>query len=91
LTLAVEITPVTFALGTVLITAGAVVSVGGDSGSTTNRGGRPQRYSYYRCQIKFRDYNDACTNKSHRAEKVESRVWESVSDLLKDPDRLRGG
>ena len=55
----------------------------------TTRGGRLQRYSYYVCQRKIRDHNDAWTKKSHRAEKVESRVWEFASDLLKHPDRLR--
>jgi hypothetical protein len=29
--------------------------------------------------------------KNHRAEKVERAVWDFVSDLLKDPDRLRNG
>ena len=28
---------------------------------------------------------------SHRAEKVESQIWGLVSDLLKDPKRLREG
>jgi hypothetical protein len=41
------------------------------------------------CQRKIRDHNDTCTNKSHCAEKVNSRVWEFASDLLKDTDRLR--
>jgi hypothetical protein len=58
---------------------------------STNRGGTLRRYSYYVCQRKIRDHNDACTNKSHRAEKVEAHVWRFVSDLLKDPDRLRAG
>jgi site-specific DNA recombinase len=58
---------------------------------STNRGGKLRHYYYYVCQRKIRDHNDACTNKSHRAEKVESRMWEFVSDLLKDPNRLRAG
>src|SRR3712207_3761572 len=58
---------------------------------STNHGSKLQRYSYYVCQRKIRDHNDACTNRSHRAEKVEARVWRFVSDLLKDPDRLQAG
>jgi hypothetical protein len=57
----------------------------------TNRGGSLQRYFYYVCPRKMRDLNDACTNRSHRAEKAESRVWEFVSGLLKASDRLRQG
>ena len=35
---------------------------------------------------------EACPNKTgYRAEKVESLVWGFVSDLLKDPKRLREG
>ena len=34
----------------------------------------------------------ACTlRKNHRAEKVEAAVWELVSGLLKDPERIRVG
>ena len=58
---------------------------------STNRGGRKQFYFYYVCQRKKRDHKDACTNKGHRAEKVEARVWGFVSDLLKNPTRLRTG
>ena len=41
------------------------------------------------CQREIRDHNDTCTNKSHCAAKVNSRVWDFASDLLKDTDRLR--
>lgn len=35
---------------------------------------------------------ESCTaKKHHRAEKLEERVWEAVSGILKDPDRLRVG
>ena len=29
--------------------------------------------------------------KHHRAEELEARVWETVSGLLKEPERLRAG
>ena len=43
------------------------------------------------CQRKIRDHKDSCRNRSHRAEALEARVWNFVSDLLKHPDRLRAG
>jgi hypothetical protein len=58
---------------------------------STNRGGKLQRYFYYVCPRKMCDHNEACTNRSHRAEKTESRVWGFVSSLLKEPNRLRTG
>jgi hypothetical protein len=46
---------------------------------------------YYRCQ-KLLSRVDGCeSRKSHRADVVEPRVWEFVSGLLKDPERLRAG
>jgi hypothetical protein len=51
--------------------------------------GKPNHY--YRCQ-KLLSRVDGCENrKSHRADVVEPRVWEFVSGLLKDPERLRAG
>ncbi len=50
------------------------------------------RLFYYRCRKRNRDGAQACSHgKCHRAEEMESRVWDLVSGLLKDPERLRGG
>ena len=50
------------------------------------------RYSYYRCIRHRREGDEACTNgKSYRAEELERSVWEFVSRLLKDPERIREG
>jgi hypothetical protein len=47
---------------------------------------------YYRCAKRWRDGKDACPNKKTlNACKAEPRVWETVSGLLKDPERLRRG
>jgi transposase len=53
-------------------------------------------YSYYRCARLARLGKDSCpslegyrSRKNHRAEHVERLVWEFVSDLMKDPARLR--
>ena len=56
---------------------------------TRGSSGKPNHY--YRCQ-KLLSRVDGCENrKSHRADVVEPRVWEFVSGLLKDPERLRAG
>jgi site-specific DNA recombinase len=54
-------------------------------------GGR--RYFYYRCHTRGRHgVKKACANgKHHRAEGTEAAVWELISGLLKDPERLRVG
>lgn len=50
------------------------------------------RLFYYRCRKRNRDGARACLHsKCHRAEEVETRVWDLVSNLLKDPKRLRTG
>jgi site-specific DNA recombinase len=49
-----------------------------------------KRHFYYRCRQRWRHGRDACENhKMPRADKVEARVWDTVSSLLKDPDQLR--
>jgi site-specific DNA recombinase len=50
-------------------------------------------YHYYKCPKRKRHgLHDACANKKHnRAERTEAAVWELVSGLLKDPERLRIG
>jgi site-specific DNA recombinase len=50
------------------------------------------RLFYYRCRKRNRDGQEACNHsKCHRADEVEPLVWEFVSGLLKDPERLRAG
>jgi site-specific DNA recombinase len=50
------------------------------------------RRFYYRCRTRSRDGAEACSHrKCHRAEEVESRVWDLISGLLKDPERLKAG
>jgi hypothetical protein len=50
-------------------------------------------YAYYKCSRLIRFGKDGCSpdrlKTNHRAEEVERRVWEFVSDLMKDPERLR--
>jgi len=50
------------------------------------------QYGYYRCR-KYHQHGDAgCDHrKSHRADNIEAAVWEFVSSLLRNPERLRGG
>ena len=46
-------------------------------------------YFYYRCPRRLRFDKEACPNgKNHRADQAESRVWEFVSAILKDPEKL---
>ena len=53
---------------------------------------RSTRYSYYRCIKHRREGDEACVNgKSYRAEGLERSVWEFISGLLKDPERIREG
>ena len=53
---------------------------------------RSTQYSYYRCIKHRREGDEACTNgKSYRAEELERSVWEFVSGLLKDSERIRKG
>jgi site-specific DNA recombinase len=47
---------------------------------------------YYRCRKRKLEGAEGCgQRKCHRADKVEPLVWEFVSTLLKDPERLRAG
>jgi len=49
-------------------------------------------HHYYHCRNHHKNGNGACTNrKSYRAVDLEGRVWDLVSGLLKDPERLRAG
>ncbi len=45
---------------------------------------------YYRCAKRVGVGKDTCSQrKYYRADKVESQVWELVSDIMKDPEQLR--
>jgi site-specific DNA recombinase len=49
-------------------------------------------YAYYRCARKLRDGVGSCpVEYDWRAEKVEEAVWELISELMYDPQRLRNG
>jgi hypothetical protein len=62
------------------------------SHSTKAKNGRVYAYDYYRCSYRNRHSADACANsKTLRAEELEPAVWALVSDLLKEPHRLRAG
>ena len=54
---------------------------------------RGRTYFYYRCSAGAYRYGaEVCgAVKHHRAEELEARVWETISGLLKDPERLRTG
>ena len=60
---------------------------------TTHHNKRGYTYHYYRCAKRNRHgAQHACTHdKHHKAEATEGAVWELVSALLKDPERLRAG
>jgi recombinase len=50
-------------------------------------------YAYYKCARLVRNGKDGCSpdrlRTNHRAEEVERRVWEFVSELMKDPEQLQ--
>jgi hypothetical protein len=56
---------------------------------TTSTDGKA--YHYYKC-FRRSDYKrGVCEQKSLRAEPVEASVWEFVSSLFQDPQRIRAG
>ncbi|CAN5660494.1 recombinase family protein [soil metagenome] len=60
--------------------------------SVNHWNGAEVRYHYYRCPKRQRHGLEACRhNKHYRAAEVEARVWGFVSDLLRDPEKLRAG
>jgi site-specific DNA recombinase len=64
----------------------------GATNSTTIKKGRRYSYHYYYCSQRNRYGTNACTNSYRpRAGELEAPVWDLVSGLLKDPDRLRVG
>jgi hypothetical protein len=56
-----------------------------------SRNGR--RYCYYRCPKRGRrGVQKVCINgKHHRAAEAKTAVWDLISRLLKDPERVRAG
>jgi site-specific DNA recombinase len=50
-------------------------------------------YAYFKCARLIHRGKDGCcpdrVRTNHRAEEVERRIWEFVSDLMKDPEELR--
>jgi hypothetical protein len=52
----------------------------------------PRQTGYYRCGKRYRLGKQACSQgKNFRAEETETTVWEFVSGILKDPQRMRCG
>jgi site-specific DNA recombinase len=50
--------------------------------------GRTKRYHYYLCPRKAEENWSDCPNKNHRAEALEERVQEAVSQLFRDPQAI---
>jgi hypothetical protein len=47
-------------------------------------------YFYYVCKARYRKGPDVCSKMKHLpAAKLEKRVWEAISTIMKDPDQLR--
>jgi site-specific DNA recombinase len=57
----------------------------------TVTGRKKQRYFYYLCPRVRLHGQDACTQRNVRADREEPRVWEFVSGLLEDPEKVRAG
>jgi len=51
-------------------------------------------YAYYKCARLVQHGKDGCSPErlrvNHRAEEIERKVWSTLSDLMKDPEQLRG-
>jgi site-specific DNA recombinase len=76
--------------------SGGIIRCGGCGHAMSGVTAQPRkdgtRARHYRCHHRARNGAEACSNKKqHRAEKLEAQVWEEVSALLKDPERLRAG
>jgi site-specific DNA recombinase len=74
--------------------SGGIIRCGGcgHAMSGVHAGNKGKRRPYYRCHHRARNGPETCPNKKQRrAETIEAEVWEKVSGLLKDPERLRIG
>jgi site-specific DNA recombinase len=59
---------------------------------TTTPNNRSGMYFYYVCNTRYVKGHGGCSRAKHlSAEKLEHQVWEAVSNLLKQPERLRAG
>jgi site-specific DNA recombinase len=65
-------------------------SCGGAMISHTAKSGE-KHYHYYRCHRSVDYRRNSCRQKMVRAQAAEEAVWEFVSGVLKDPDRIRDG
>jgi site-specific DNA recombinase len=62
------------------------------SARTFSKPGIARTYFYYACVAGAHHRPDTCpARKHHKAEEVEGWVWDAVSRILKDPERLRAG
>ncbi len=60
--------------------------------SSAKRHSGAHYHHYYYCRIHRHNGDAECTNRKHyRAVDLEGRVWNLISGLLKDPERLRRG
>ena len=67
-------------------------SCGSKMGTLTTQTGNGPTYYYYTCvQRRTLRKMCSCNQKSLRASEVEPVVWDFVSNLLKDPERIRSG
>ncbi len=76
--------------------SGGLIRCGGcgrrmTSTSITPGNGRTKRYFYYRCTKPLESSGTCPGPKIVSAEKVETKVWQVVSSILKDPKTLRAG
>jgi site-specific DNA recombinase len=62
------------------------------SARTFSRPESGRTYLYYVCMAGAHTKRGTCSARTHhKAEEVEARVWDVVSGILKDPERLRAG
>src|SRR5918998_1730171 len=67
-------------------------SCGRSMQTTSIRSTTGRTHHYYRCPKRVRDGEAGCGNRKNiRADHAEPLVWEKISELLKDPERLRVG
>jgi site-specific DNA recombinase len=60
--------------------------------TATAKAGKYGKYNYYYRCTKLNNGEGHCPNRrNHRADRVEPQVWEFISGLLKDRERLRAG
>jgi len=73
-----------------------VVRCGGCTNAMTQHTTRVRGkvYAYYKCDRLVQHGKDACSPErlrtNHRAEEIERKVWSNISDLMRDPEQLRG-